>query len=280
MVLAALCLSTIGIFVKLIGNNVPIMSLNFLRIFIGFMTLLLIVPFLDGKWYKITKKDSKNFFIVGLLFAIALSLYTAANVYTPIQNAVLINHTYPFFILFFAYFLLKERLTRIKLITLVTAFIALAIINPFQMGENNFGNMLALGSAFFYGLLIVKIRKEGKTHTVGDVIWFLLFASIITLPFVFIQGFGNIAQVWHYVLLLGIVSTGLAYLFYNLALAKIEAEVGSIIAIIVSPLSAIILAILILGELITLRTIIGGTLLILAGIYLQTHNKKLLVHRK
>ena len=29
---------------------------------------------------------------------------------------------------------------------------------------------------------------------------------------------GNISQVWIYVLLLGAVSTGLAYLFYNLAL--------------------------------------------------------------
>lgn len=274
MILAAFCLATIGVLVKLIGNNVPVMSLNFLRIFIGFIALIIIVPFIDRKWYKITKKDAKEFFLIGVVYAIALSLYTAANIFAPIQNAVLINYSYPFFVLLFGYFLLKEKVTRTKIITLIIAFIGLAIINPFQFGENNFGNILALGGAFFYGLLIVEMRKEDKNHGIGDVIWFLMFASLIMLPFPIMQGFGNISQVWVYVILLGFVSTGLAYVFYNLALQKIEAEMGSIIAIIITPLASILLAVMVIGEQLNLRTIIGGGLLILSGLYLETHNKE------
>ncbi len=273
MILAALCLATIGVLVKLIGDSIPVMSLSFLRVFIGFIVLLIIVPFIDKKWYKITKKDAKEFFLIGIVYAIALSLYTAANIFAPIQNAVLINYSYPFFVLLFGYFILKEKLTATKIITLVIAFIGLAIINPFQFGENNFGNLLALGGAFFYGLLITEMRKEDKNHGIGDVIWFLLFASLITLPFPIIQGLGNLSQVWIYVVLLGIVSTGLAYLFYNLALEKIEAEIGSIIATIITPLVSIILAVLIIGEQLNIRTITGGGLLILSGIYLEMHNK-------
>lgn len=275
MILAALCLATIGVLVKLIGDNVPVMSLNFLRIFIGFIVSIIIVPFIDKKWYKITKKNAKEFFLIGVVYAIALSLYTAANVFAPIQNAVLINYSYPFFVLLFGYFLLKEKVTPTKIITLIIAFIGLTIINPFHFGENNFGNILALGGAFFYGLLIVGMRKEDKNHGIGDVIWFLLFASIIMLPFPIIQGLGNISQVWVYVILLGFVSTGLAYIFYNLALEKIEAEIGSIIATIITPLVSIILAVLIIGEQLNIRTIIGGALLILSGLYLETHNKQL-----
>jgi len=275
MILAALCLATIGVLVKLIGDNVPVMSLNFLRIFIGFIALIIIVPFIDKKWYKITKKDAKEFFLIGVVYAIALSLYTAANVFASIQNAVLINYSYPFFVLLFGYFLLKEKVTNTKIITLIIAFIGLAIINPFRFGEDNFGNILALAGALFYALLIVEMRKEDKHHGIGDVIWFLLFASVIMLPFPIMQGLGNISQVWIYVVLLGFVSTGLAYIFYNLALEKIEAEIGSIIATIITPLVSIILAVLIIGEQLSIRAIIGGGLLILSGLYLEAHNKQL-----
>ena len=275
MVLAALCLATIGVLVKLIGDTVPVMTLIFFRIFIGFIALLIIVPFIDKKWYKITKKDAKEFFLIGLVYAIALSLYTSANMFAPIQNAVLINYSYPFFVLLFGYFLLKEKVTTTKIITLVIAFIGLVIINPFQFGENNFGNILALAGAFFYGLLITEMRKEDKNHGIGDVIWFLLFASLIMLPFPIIHGLGNLSQIWIYVVLLGVVSTGLAYVFYNLALEKIEAEIGSIIAAIITPHVSIILAVVIIGEPLSTRTIIGGALLLLSGIFLETHNKNI-----
>ena len=63
MILAALCLATIGVLVKLIGDSVPVMSLNFLRISIGFVALLLIVPFIDKTWYKLTRRDAIEFFL-------------------------------------------------------------------------------------------------------------------------------------------------------------------------------------------------------------------------
>ncbi len=275
MILAALCLSTIGVLVKLIGDSIPVMSLNFLRIFIGFVFLLIFVPFIDRKWYKVSKKDLKEYFIIGIIYALSLSLYTAANIFASVQNAVLINYSYPFFVLIFGYFFLKENITRTKIVTLIIAFVGLYIINPFQFGENNFGNILALMGAFCYGILIVGMRKENKNHSIGDVIWFLFFASLILLPFPIMDGFGNLSlEIWTYIILLGVVSTGLAYIFYNLALEKIEAEMGSIIATIITPLVSIILAIIIIGEQVNNNTIIGGSLLILSGIYLEMHNKK------
>jgi drug/metabolite transporter (DMT)-like permease len=132
----------------------------------------------------------------------------------------------------------------------------------------------------FYGLLIVAMRKEDKSHGIGDVIWFLLFASVVMLPFPAIYGFGNISQVWIYVILLGLVSTGLAYAFYNLALEKIEAEMGSIIATIITPLVSILLAVLIIGEQLSVKTIIGGALLIISGLYLEVSNRRLKKKRK
>lgn len=274
MILTAICLSTIGVLVKLIGDNMHFMSMNFFRVFIGFLFLLMVVPFLDKNTFKITKKDAKEYFVVGLVFTIAICLFTTANLFTAIQNAVLINHIYPFFVLIFAYFMLREKVTKTKIVTLIIAIIGLAIINPLQ-AEGMLGNMLSFIGAIFYGLLIVLMRKEDIDHAIGDVLWFLFFATLLLLPFPFIFGIGNIMAVWHYLLLLGIVSTGLAYLFYNLALEKIEAEIAAIISIIVSPLFAIFLAVVVINEDLNYRIITGGLVLIIAGIYLQTHRKQL-----
>ncbi|MFH1447661.1 MAG: EamA family transporter [Candidatus Micrarchaeota archaeon] len=270
--LSAICLGSIGMLVKLIGaSDIHYMTLNFYRIFFGFIFLLIIVPSLDKQTFKITKKDAKDFLLVGMLLAISLSLYTTANLFTSIQSAVLIHYSYPFFVLIFAYLILKEQVTRTKIITLVIAIIGLAILNPLDLGANNFGNILALIGAIFFAALVTEMRKEDKTHGIGDVVWFFFFASLLLLPAPFIFGFGDLSNVFIYVLVLGVISTGLAYFLYNIALETIEAEMASIISMITTPLVAISLAVLIIGETLSPKIMIGGSLLILSGIYLQTY---------
>jgi len=78
-----------------------------------------------------------------------------------------------------------------------------------------------------------------------------------------------------YVILLGVISTGLAYLLYNLALEKLEAEICSLIVLIITPLMSILLAVAIIDEELSNHVLMGGFILILAGVYLETHNKKL-----
>jgi drug/metabolite transporter (DMT)-like permease len=275
MILAAMCLGTLGVLVKLIGENMPVMTISFFRVALAFIFLLLIVPFLDKKMFKISKKDIKGYVFLGFLYALSLAIYPVALWYAPIQNVVLIGASYPFFVLIFAYFLLKEQITTTKLITLFVAIFGLIIINPFKSGSYMLGNTISLISAIIFAILITEMRKENKNHSIGDVFWFFLFATLFLLPFPIYYGLGNLSSVWQYVLLLGFVSTGLVYLLYNLALEKIEAEIASIITTIISPIISIGLAVLIINEQINNRIIIGGALLIIAGIYLEMHNRNL-----
>jgi drug/metabolite transporter (DMT)-like permease len=261
MILAAVCLGTIGVLVKLIGTEIHFMTLNFFRLFFGFLFLLLTVPFIDKNAFKITRKDIKGYFVTGSLLAISLSLYVTGMVFAPVQNVVLISYIYPFFVLIFAYFLLKERITKTKIITLIIAITGLSVINPFESGANYLGSMLAMAGAVFYALLVTEMRKEDRMHSIGDVLWFLFFATLLLSPFPFVFGTGNLSGVLVYLLALGFVSTGLAYLLFNLALEKIGAEIGSIIETIITPLVAIPLAVLVIYETIDIRIIIGGAIL-------------------
>ncbi len=273
MILAALCLGLIGVSVKAIGNDVPIMTINFLRVFLGFLFLAATTPFIDKNTFRIKKTDLKGYIITGALLAVALSLYTAANIFAPVQNAVLINYTYPFFVLIFAWFLLKENITSQKIITLIIAFIGLAFINPFQQGTYTTGNLLSLGGALVYGLLIAFMRKEDQKHDIGDVTWFLGIASVLLLPFAIAKGFGTLTGNLIPLAILGLISTGAAYLFYNLALKSIEAENAAMTATIITPLTSIMLAVILLNESLTGNILVGGGLIVAAGFILQIHRK-------
>ena len=274
IILTGILTGAIGIFVKLIGSEIHFMTLVFYRMILGFLFVLAVVPFIDKNAFKVKRKDLKNYFIVGILFASTLSLFVVANLFAPVQNVVLITNFSPFLVLILAYFFLKEKITRTKIITLIIGVVGIIIINPFKIGENTLGNYLALTQMVFYSFLVVRMRKENKEHSIGAIIWFFLFATLLLLPFPFIFGWGNLSEVIWLVLGLGIFSTGFAYLFHNLALEKIGAEISSIFIMLTMPLSGILLAFFILGEELNLRIIIGGIILIAAGVYLQAHNKK------
>ena len=77
-----------------------------------------------------------------------------------------------------------------------------------------------------------------------------------------------------YIPVLGVIA-GLVMLLFNRGLEKLEAEIASMISLICEPLFAILLAAFVLLEPINLRVILGGAVLISAGIYLQMHSRKL-----
>jgi drug/metabolite transporter (DMT)-like permease len=277
MIGSAICLASIGIFTKLIGDIIPVITLSFLRLLIAFLFLVVIMLFIDRPAFRESKKNLKEYFWVGLVMAISFSFYIGANIFAPIQNAVLLSYTSPFFVLLFAKLILKEKITKTKIITLFIAFFGLMIINPFNAGSFMFGNSLALINAIFFALFLTYLRKEEDKHDLGDIMWFFFFATILLLPLAIYYGFGNFLSVWPFLLGLGIVSTGLAYFLMNLAYEGLEAEGGSMITMIVTPLTAIILAIIFLNENLNLRIILGGVVLIIAGLYLEYENLK---HKK
>ena len=151
----------------------------------------------------------------------------------------------------------------------------IAVINPLDVTTNIYGNLIAVLGAVFYAILVTEMRSVDKEHCPGSIVWFVFFAALALLPFAFIYGFGDWISVLPQIILLGVVSTGLAYMLYNLALEQMEAENASVIAMIITPIVSILLAFFIIAEQINFSSIIGGGLLVVAGIYLETHSKQI-----
>ena len=234
------------------------------------------MPFLDKKTFKVKPKDIPKYMLAGLLIAITFGTYIMALNYAPVSNVVLIASFSIVFVAFFAYIFLKEKLKFNQKIAIVVAIIGLLIINPFDFNNSFFlGNIIALINGLSYALLLVFMRSEEKTHPISSIMWFLLFATIFSIPFLFIGGIGdNFLRVLPFLIVLGIASTAIPYTLLGLAIKKLHADTISIINTLTVPLSSIIFAVILLNELLNLKIIIGGSILVVAGIILHYIRKK------
>lgn len=261
---AAILIGLIGVLVKLIGDAIPAMSLNFIRMFFAFLVTLAIVPFFDKKTFKVDKDDIKDFALVGLLMAATFSFYVLGMLYAPVSNVVLISSLYIFFTAVIGFFILKEKLTKKHFIYIPLALIGLYFIHPFA--GNTLGNIFAFIQSILFAILIIALRMSRKEHGVGAVMWYFLFASLFLSPFVFIYGLGKLFSVMHLVLLLSVLSTSLVYLLLTYGLQKARANTAAIISFITIPLASIGFAYFIINEALPTNIVISAIILLTAGI--------------
>jgi drug/metabolite transporter (DMT)-like permease len=268
ILLGAGFLGLVGIFVKLIGDTVPIMTVVFFRLFIGLLTLLVVIPLFDKTVFHIKRKDLKHYALLGFLFAANFSLYVNSVALGPVSNAVLMVSTFPLWLSIISYFFLKEKVTRFMMACFVIAFLGILIINPFSPGYY-LGNILALSAGIMYAGMYAYMRYIDKKHHIGVVFWIMLFGTIFFAPVPFIYGLGTVSWNYIWVIAIGVIGNGFAYLLVNYGLERIQAEMASIIHITTEVLVAIIVAIIIVGELLTINVLVGGVLIVLAALLLE-----------
>ena len=216
ILLAGFLWGFIGVSVKLIDHEINPFTLNFFRFFAAFLFLLIISPFMRKNEMNLGKKDIKSHAIIGLLFALTTSTFVYAISRTTIANTVLLQSLQAFFIMILAYFMLHEKITTTKVVTLVFALIGIYIINPLGTGDM-VGNIVAVISGLFFALLTAYMRFTDRKVHHSHTIWFMFFAALFMLPFPFMFGVGLLLENLIYVLILAVLGTALPYLFYSLS---------------------------------------------------------------
>jgi len=274
MIFYALLVSSIGIFIKLVGSNMSIWSVSFFRVLFGFLFLLIVMPLFY--WKDITNFkaiDMKGCVFIGFIMAVNFSVFHLALSMAPIQNVYLLSSIFVIFTGIFAFFFLKEKITSNEIYAGLIALFGMYIINPLK-GDYVLGNIVAVCSAVFFAIVIVYLRYEEKHHSLATIFWAMLFCTLFMLPFPFIFGVSGFSASFIWLFLLGVVCTGAAYLVFTYSLGKLEAEFASVMMIVSVPVLAIVLGIIFIKEPIQPNVIVGGGFLILAGIFLKTHHIK------
>lgn len=261
---------------KVILEVIPPFSLLSLRLILGAVVLLTIAAF---SGVKTDKKQLMTFALVGFVgYGVSLSFQFIGTKLSTASNGSLVTSATPALVLPFAYCLLREKLTPLKIAaTLIATIGVLVIIDPRNIDLSSdlfWGNISLVLAAITWAAYSVLVSKYGSGNKlIFSTAIFLLAGLTVSLPVGIYEyltvGWGVItSQVIWGVLFLGIVSTAAAMFLWNYAFTKLSASQASL-TFFAQPLVGTLLGWYLLYEKITLLTL-GGGALILVGIYLST----------
>ncbi len=286
VILAQTCFALIGVFTKYIGPSMNSIILSFFRVFIASIFLLLVaVVFQKTKELAITKKDIAPFFILGSLFALDFMFFVAAFYYTSLGEVGLLTSIVPVMVYFMAAKFLKEKISKNGLVALGAVLAGIYAINFAGAGgfsnSHILGNILALIGSVFVAGHITYMRFEERNHSSIDTIfWPMVFGTILLLPLMLTFNYAAVPQTAYiWVILLGVISTGLGYLLVSVALKNMEAHTYSLAATIAFPLISIAFGALFFSEALTTNIIIGGGFMLLSALIVHYENRKIRINR-
>ncbi|SNQ60509.1 DMT family transporter [Candidatus Methanoperedens nitratireducens] len=248
---------------KIIGMSVQ--NIIFYRVALAFL-IILIILLISGNVDKIKLKDKKIYLVLFSILQVATMLtYFVSVLNASVSVAVLLLYTAPVYVTVLSPLLLKENPTRKEIMALILSIVGIVIIVDPEKLDFSYSVGIAAGilSGISYALEILTSKYIGQSYTgYTQAFWSFAIAVLILLPVGIVPieiVSGNIV----YLILLAIFPTILAVSLYFNGLKKVKASNASILGLI-EPVSAVILAVLILGERVTIPILLGGAL-ILAG---------------
>lgn len=253
-----------GIFAKKIAG-MSAQSIIFYRVALAFAIIFLFL-LISGNLNRVRLKDKKAYLLLfSILQAATMLAYFTSVLKASVSVAVLLLYTAPVYITVLSPLLLKESLTRRGIIALILSLAGIVlIVDPAKLEFSQSAGILAgMLSGIAYAFQVMTSKYISRTYAgYTQAFWGFMVAALLLLPVgaapaVVVSG--NIT----YLVLLAIFPTILAVSLYFNGLKKVKASSASILGLI-EPVSAVILAVLILGEKLTLPVITGGAL-ILAG---------------
>ena len=245
-----------------------------IRIFSGAIILLGIL-LVTGKLRLPTRHDMPLVLSVSIfMMAIYTLLMHVALVYVEAGRAALLGYTTPIWVLPAAYFFLKERPSRRRLLGLVIAMTGLVVLfNPATLDWTDsdvvIGNLMLLGCGLSWSISIIHIRKHQPQRTPFQLAPFqlLLAATLIAGMALIFDPLpvwtGSTIQIGVFAYG-GIMGTAVAMLSVTTAIRYLPTVVSTV-GLLGVPVFALTLSVAFLDEELTVG-LAAGVVLILAGV--------------
>lgn len=265
---------------KVVMEVIPPFTLLTLRLVLGTLTLWIITLFTGGIGF--TRKQLLQVLGVGWVgYGVSLGFQFVGTKLSTASNGSLVTSSTPAFVILFAAVILREQITRRKLLALAVSTLGvLAVIDPrsAKISPDFFwGNLSLVAAAITWALYSVLIRKVTRSLDTLRVSLVAFWGGmLVTIPAGWWEisrlGIGEITPgiVWG-ILFLGIISTALAMYLWNTAFATLEAGVASL-TLFAQPVVGAGLAAIFLEEHLNPAFLIGGVLICL-GLWLAASEK-------
>ncbi|MEE8543224.1 MAG: DMT family transporter [Gammaproteobacteria bacterium] len=263
IILGALLFSTGGVAIK--AATLTGWQLSCFRSLAAAVALLIFLPSARRGW-------SWRSVIVAIPYAATFTLFTLANKYTTAANAIFLQDTAPFYILFLGPLLLGERIRRRDLGFMAALLIGLGLIFASTREATSYasdpklGDLLALISGLTWALTVLGLRwiavraKHHDDEPAAAVVAGCLVASLFAAWFAFPTQNANVGN-WFIVAYLGVFQIALAYVFITAGIRHVGALEVSLL-LLVEPVLSPLWVWLLLAETPAAQALAGGAIVI------------------
>ena len=268
------------LFIKVGGEAVTPLTLVAMRTSIAGIVLIGVLRFRHETLPPRSSPIWKWFLVLGLLNSvIPYTLITWGETRISSGLAAILVGAMPIFVVLFAHWMTHdEKMTPRKIVGIVAGFVGVVILFlPDFLGAataNLLGGIAVVAAAVSYGLATIYARRHTKGHShVTVALGQMLTAAVILIPLSLVfehpwtlaptlPALGSIFA-------LATMGTAFAYLLYYWLIAHVGATRTSLVTYI-SPVIAVVLGWIVLGEQLQWSTLVG-LVLIIAGVGLVTN---------
>ncbi|MEQ6357187.1 DMT family transporter [Lysinibacillus sp. M3] len=261
--------------VKVVVDTIPPLELVWLRYMIAIIALFIIGTMTKQSW-RIDKRDWLLIFMIGLIGnTISIVAQEIGTMLSTAQMGAIITATTPAFMVVFARFILKEKITLKKAVSIILATFGVYMIvgSAHIDSSHQLGGVALLIAALTWSLMSVLIKRVPEQYSPIVVTSYGTLVAIIVLtplaiPRLIHLDFHAMAEpsIWGGLLYLGVISTACGFLLWNRGLQMLNAASGGLFFFF-QPIVGTFLGWLLLGEQIGVSFWVG-TVLIFSGVLL------------
>lgn len=263
---SALFWGTNGLFARMIDLPSPV--LLFYRFLFGTVFLSVYLIYREKK-IPFPQTRKKELLILGFLNAAVSAVAFYAFMNTTIANAEILLYAYPVYVLIMAPFIIGEKIDRKALLPLGMSFLGLILMaysgQVFSSKQNIWGILAAFTAGLLFALYVLAAKKISGFFGGMHLTFFQLAATVVVLfPLLFLFQYQLTMEKMLLLCLMGFTNSTLAATFYFLGIKQVKAQYIGIISYL-EPLSAVVYAMLLIGEIPGILTVLGGFFILWGG---------------
>ena len=268
LIVSMIIFGTIGLFVKYIplGSGEIALYRAILAIILLGIFLLITKQKID---IKTIKKDLLLLLISGMAMGINWILLFEAYNYTSVSVATLSYYFAPVLVMVVSPILFKEKLSTLQIICFVGSTIGLVLLTGISDLNGNSSNLkgiiFGILAAIFYATVIILNKFIKGVSGVNRTFLQFIASIVILLPYVLLTSGINVLNLegvsWIYLLIIGIIHTGICYCMYFSSVKELKGQEVAIFSYI-DPFVAVIVSLVFLNESMNVYQIIGGILIL------------------
>lgn len=268
--IAVLLFGLAGLFAKWI--HLPAICITFGRVLFSSISLGLYI-LIKGQSIRIAKKDAILLLFAGVILALHWWSFLGSIQLSTVAIGTITFSAFPLFVTFFEPLIFHKKLEWRNVAAAIMILLGVLITVPEFSLENHMflGFLSGLISALSYAVLtIINKSMAKKISSTVTAFYEQATAAVVLLPFVIKISARPSASDLVMLLFLGIITTALAHTLFITSLETLPAQLAGICSSL-ETVYGIIFALLLLGEIPTIREIIGAVIIIGTVIAAQMH---------